>query len=89
MWTQIIGKTRLALTPLINHWWNVPLYVNARRLTTSPIPYRNHPCELWFDFLDQQLVLQSSAGARKSLPLKPMSVADFYREVVGILWISS
>jgi hypothetical protein len=85
MWTQIVGKIRLAFTPLINHWWNVPLYVNARGLTTSPIPYRNHPFELSFDFLDQQLVLQLSEGSCKSLPLKPMSVADFYREVLGML----
>lgn len=85
MWTQIVGKIRLALTPLINHWWNVPLYVNARGLTTSPIPYHHRPFELWFDFLDQQLVLQLSEGTRKSLPLKPMSVADFYREVLGML----
>jgi Family of unknown function (DUF5996) len=85
MWTQIVGKIRLAFTPLINHWWNVPLYVNARGLTTSPIPYSNRPFELWFDFLDHQLVVQLSEGTRKSLPLKPMSVADFYREVLGML----
>jgi len=68
MWTQIVGKIRLALTRLINQWWNVPLHVNARGLTTSPIPYRNHPCELWFDFLDQQLVLQLSAGGTQVAP---------------------
>ena len=85
MWTQIVGKVRLALTPLINHWWNVPLYVNARGLTTSSIPYRDRPFELWFDFLDQQLVLQMSDGSRKALPLRPMSVADFYKEVLGML----
>jgi hypothetical protein len=85
MWTQIVGKIRLAFTPLINHWWNVPLYVNACGLTTSPIPYRNRPFELWFDFVDQQLVLQLGEGSRKSIPLKPMSVADFYREVMGML----
>lgn len=85
MWTQIVGKIRLAFTPVINHWWNVPLYVNARGLTTSAIPYRNHPFELCFDFLDHQLVLQLSEGSRKSLPLKPMSVADFYHEVLDML----
>ena len=85
MWTQVVGKVRLALTPLINHWWNVPLYVNARGLTTAPIPYRNHPFEMWFDFLDHQLVLQLCEGSRKSLPLQPMPVADFYREVLGML----
>src|SRR5262249_4224975 len=85
MGTQVIGKIRLALTPLINHWWNVPLYVNARGLTTSAIPYRNRPFELWFDFLDQELVLQMSDGVRKVLPLKPMSVADFYREAMSLM----
>jgi hypothetical protein len=85
MWTQIVGKIRLALTPLINHWWNVPLYVNARGLTTSAIPYGNRPFELWFDFLDHQLVFQTSDGSNKSLPLKPMSVADFYWKVMGML----
>lgn len=85
MWTQIVGKIRLAFTPLINHWWNVPLYVNARGLTTSPIPYHNQPFELLFDFLDHQLVLQLSEGSRKSIPLKPMSVADFYGEVMSML----
>src|SRR6516225_10917199 len=82
MWTQMVGKVRLGLTPLINHWWNVPLYVSARGLTTSLIPYRNRPFELWFDFLDQQLVLQMSDGSRKSLPLRALSVADFYKEVM-------
>ena len=85
MWTQIVGKIRLALTPLINHWWNVPLYVNARGLTTSPIPYGDRTFELWFDFLDQELVLQMSNGLRKVLSLAPMSVADFYREVMQML----
>ena len=85
MWTQIVGKVRLALSPLINHWWNVPLYLNARGLTTSPIMYRDRPFELAFDFLDQQLVLQLSEGSRESLPLKPMSVADFHRAVMDML----
>ena len=85
MWTQIVGKVRLALTPLINHWWNVPLYVNARGLTTSAIPYRNCPFELWFDFLDHQLVLQMSDGSRKMLPLTAMTVADFYQKVLEML----
>jgi hypothetical protein len=85
MWTQIVGKVRLALTPLVNHWWNVPLYVNARGLTTSLIPYRSTPFELWFDFLDHQLVLQTSDGSRSALPLKSQPVADFYHEVLGML----
>lgn len=85
MWTQIVGKVRLALTPLINQWWNVPLYVNARGFTTSPIPYRDNPFELWFDFLDHQLVLQTSDSSRTTYPLKAQSVADFYADVMGML----
>jgi hypothetical protein len=85
MWTQIAGKVRLALTPLINHWWNVPLYVNARGLTTSPIPYANHPFELRFDFLDHQFVLDKCDGTHQSLSLRPMSVAEFYRQVMSML----
>ncbi len=89
MWTQIVGKVRLALTPLVNHWWNVPLYVNARGLTTSLIPYGNGPFELSFDFIDHELVLQMSGGASKVLPLGPMSVADFYQEVMSMLHSAS
>ena len=85
MWSQIVGKVRLALTPLVNHWWNVPLYVSSRGLTTSAIPYRNGAFEIWFDFIDHQLVLQTSDGSRKSLPLRPRSVADFYQEFMGML----
>lgn len=55
MWTQIVGKVSLALTPLVNHWWNVPLYVTSRGMSTSLIPYRDKPFELWFDFLEHQL----------------------------------
>jgi Family of unknown function (DUF5996) len=85
MWTQIVGKIRLALTPLVNHWWNVPLYVNARGLTTSAIPYGARPFELWFDFIDHQLVLQNSDGSRSVLPLTAMSVAEFYQRVMAML----
>jgi hypothetical protein len=85
MWTQIAGKIRLALTPLINHWWNVPLYVNARGLTSSPIPYPDHPFELRFDFQDHQFVLDMCDGPTKSLPLRAMPVADFYRQVMSML----
>jgi hypothetical protein len=85
MWTQIVGKVRLALTPLINHWWNVPLYLTARGLTTSTIPYRDRPFELRFDFLDHQLLLQISDGSPKLLPLSSMAVADFYQKVMAML----
>jgi hypothetical protein len=85
MWTQIVGKIRMALTPRVNHFWNVPLYVNARGLTTSLIPYRESTFEISFDFIDHVLVLHSSDGRRESLPLVPRSVADFYKEVMRML----
>jgi Family of unknown function (DUF5996) len=85
MWSQIVGKVRLALTPVVNHWWNVALYVSARGLTTSAIPYRNAAFEIWFDFIDHQLVLQTSDGSRKTLPLVARPVADFYREFMHLL----
>jgi len=85
MWSQIVGKVRLALTPLVNHWWNVPLYISSRGLTTSAIPYRNAAFEIWFDFIDHQLVLQTSDGSRRTLPLVPRSVADFYQEFMHML----
>src|SRR5512142_1352266 len=77
MWIQVVGKVRLELTPLVNHWWNVPLYVTARGLTTSAIPYRDTPFELRFDFVEHKLVLESSDGSARVLPLTSMSVADF------------
>jgi hypothetical protein len=85
MWTQIVGKVRLRLTPLINHWWNVPLYVNARGLTTSRIPYGHRAFEIWFDFIRHQLVLETTDGILKTLPLAPRSVAEFYGEFMGML----
>lgn len=85
MWTQIVGKVRLALTPRVNHWWNVPLYVSARGLTTSAIPYAGRTFELRFDFLDHQLVLHTNDGHVKSLPLSPRSVADFYQDFLAML----
>ena len=85
MWTQIVGKVRLRLTPLMNHWWNVPLYVTTRGLTTSRIPYGQRAFELWFDFLRHQLVLETTDGLRKTLPLAPRSVAEFYGEVIEML----
>jgi hypothetical protein len=85
MWTQIVGKVRLALTPLVNHWWNVPLYVTARGLTTSRIPYEAWAFELRFDFLAHQLVLETSEGTVKTLALKPQTVADFYAQCMEML----
>jgi Family of unknown function (DUF5996) len=85
MWTQIVGKVRLALTPLVNHWWNVPLYVSARGLTTSSMSYGKTVFELEFDFIDHQLVLNKSGGPVDKLPLAPRSVADFYKELMSVL----
>ncbi|MEX2260734.1 MAG: DUF5996 family protein [Bryobacteraceae bacterium] len=82
MWTQIVGKIRKTLTPLVNHWWNVPLYVNSRGLTTSPIPYGPGTFEIQFDFLDHNLGIHTSDGATRTIQLKPRSVANFYREVM-------
>ena len=85
MWTQIVGKVRLALSPRVNHWWEVPLYVNARGLTTSAIPYGNGIFEVQFDFLEHKLIIQISWGSAKALALKPQSVADFYAEFMSAL----
>jgi uncharacterized protein DUF5996 len=85
MWTQMVGKVQLRLTPLVNHWWNVPLYVTARGLTTSRIPYEQRAFELWFDFIGHALVLETSDGILKKLPLAPRSVAEFYEEFMGML----
>lgn len=82
MWTQIVGKIRLVQTPLVNHWWNVPLYVTARGLTTSPMPYKDRTFEIDFDFVDHQLVIKCNDGATEFIPLVPRSVADFYQEVM-------
>src|ERR1700677_990864 len=81
MWTQIVGKTRLALTPLQNHWWNVPLYVSARGLTTSPMPLPDSCLlEIEFDFHAHVLQLGCSDGRNRELPLRPQSVASFFAE---------
>ncbi len=85
MWTQIVGKIRMSLTPLVNHWWNVPLYVTARGLTTSRIPCGDRAFELRFDFLAHQLILETSEGLIKTLPLRPQTVADFYAECMSLL----
>jgi Family of unknown function (DUF5996) len=85
MWTQIVGKVRLALTPALNHWWNVPLYVSARGLSTSAVPFADRIFEIEFDFIDHQLVLQSNDGLIKKLPLVALTVADFYQEFLSIL----
>jgi hypothetical protein len=85
MWTQIVGKVRLAQSPLVNHWWEVPLYISARGLTTSAIPYDLGIFEIEFDFLHHNLVIQTSQGQEKTIPLAPRSVADFYQEFTAAL----
>ncbi len=85
MWTQIAGKVRLALSPHVNHWWETPLYVSARGLTTSPIPYRERVFEMEFDFIDHNLAVRANDGETKFVPLYPRSVADFYRETMAVL----
>jgi hypothetical protein len=85
MWTQMVGKVRLALTPLVNHWWSVALYLTARGLTTSPIPYGEGAFEIAFDFIDHALVIEMSDGRRRTIALTPRSVADFYREFMRAL----
>lgn len=85
MWTQIVGKIRLALTPLVNHWWNVPLYVTSSGLTTSRIPYGDRSFELRFDFIEHKLKLETCEGIKESLDLAPRTVADFYQELFKIL----
>jgi hypothetical protein len=79
-WSQIVGKVRMALTPLVNHWWNVTLYVTSRGLTTSPIPCGARTFDVAFDFLRHRLEIACSDGQTETLALAPMSVADFYGE---------
>lgn len=77
-WTQIVGKVRMARTPMMNHWWQVALYMTSRGLTTSPIPYGALSFDVTFDFIDHAVVIETSQGATEVLKLKPMSVAEFY-----------
>jgi hypothetical protein len=85
MWAQIVGHVRMVLSPPVNHWWHVTLYVTSRGLTTSPIPHANHTFEIHFDFLDHRLVIATSRNEWRTLKLEPKSVADFYRELMDLL----
>lgn len=85
MWTQIVGKVQLALSPHINHWWEVASYVTPRGLTTPSIPYDTRIFEITFDFIDHALWIYVSNGASRRLALYPRSVADFYREFFALL----
>jgi len=85
LWTQVVGKIRMALSPELNHWWHSTLYVNTRGLTTSPIPCGSGLFEIQFDFLEHRLEIQTSEGGRRLLPLEPRSVAAFYRSLMEML----
>jgi hypothetical protein len=82
---QIIGKTRLALAPPVNHWWHIALYLTSRGLTTSPMPHGNGTVEVELDLIEHNLLIRSSDGATRRMSLAPRSVADFYREYMGLL----
>src|SRR5438309_12086769 len=85
MWTQIVGKIRMTLSPWINHSWHVTLYVTSRGLTTSPIPHGLRTFEIRFDFISHELGIFTSTGDIEMLPLRPQSVADFYKQITGAL----
>src|SRR5512141_3314986 len=85
MWTQIVGKVRLALSPHQNHWWQVPLYVSARGLTTWAMPYNGGVFEIEFDFVDHALVIRRGDGPARLLALAPKSVAAFHAELMAAL----
>jgi hypothetical protein len=85
MWTQIVGKVRLQLTPKENHWWNSSLYVNSRGLTTSLIPYDKSGFEIQFDFEDHRLEIQTATGDARAFKLEPQPVKAFYQELMSAL----
>jgi hypothetical protein len=85
LWTQIVGKVRLALEPMVNHWWQVPLYVSARGLTTSLMHAGSVGLEMEFDFVDHILFIRTSSGEETELALEPRSVADFYAATMTAL----
>jgi hypothetical protein len=85
MWTQIVGKVRLALSPYVNHWWEVPLYVTARGLTTSPIPSGSGVFDVEFDFLSHSLDIRTSWNEKRTIALFTRTVAGFYREFMDTL----
>lgn len=85
MWTQIVGKIRMAHAPLVNHWWQVTLYVSSRGLTTSSIPYRTGVFEIEFDFLAHRLEVRSSDGGTRGVALRAMPVAEFYARLMAAL----
>jgi hypothetical protein len=85
LWTQVIGKVKLALAPVTNHWWSIVLYVSARGLTTGPMPYRGRALQIDFDFCAHELLLRSSDPREQCIKLMPMATADFYAAVMMAL----
>src|SRR4051794_16903439 len=85
MWTQIVGKVRLALEPMTNHWWQVPLYVSARGLTTSLMHVDGRGLEIEFDFIDHVLDLRTTTGERRHVAMAPRTVADFFHDTMAAL----
>jgi Family of unknown function (DUF5996) len=87
LWTQIVGKVRMELSPFLNHWWHITLYVTPHGLTTSAILYHGSTFEMTFDFIEHTLFMHTSEGSTKVLPLVPSSVAAFYREFMNCLHV--
>ena len=85
MWTQVVGKVKLELTPFLNHFWEVGFHLTGRGMTTGLIPYADRAFDVSFDFVDHNLAIQASNGSTKTLPLSPRSVADFYQEFMAAL----
>ena len=85
LWTQIVGKVRIALTPLVNHWWNATLHVTSRGLAAQAMPYRGRSLDIVFDFLAHRLIIETSDGGRDEIALRPMTVADFYTTFMAAL----
>jgi hypothetical protein len=85
LWMQVVGKIRLSLVPAINHCWNVTLYPTIRGVTTAPMPYESRMVQIDFDFVEHQLVIETSEGPRRGFALEPMTVADFYQKVMHAL----
>ncbi len=85
MWTQVVGKVRLELCPLVNHFWNVTFYLTARGMTTSAMPYPRGTVEMRFDLIDHKLLIETSEGRIVALALKPQSVAEFYKAFMAAL----
>ena len=83
IWSQIVGKVRLKLCPLVNHWWNVPLYITARGMTTSPMPYEQRDIEVQFDFIEHKVLIETSEGRVVTMAMAPRSVADFYKKFMA------